>query len=217
MFKQNIEIDEMIKQTIKIDESKCVGCGLCVTACQEGVIGLVDGKAKLLHKDHCDGLGNCLPGCPVGAISFANGEAEEHREDSDCLDVHEAQTGKLACGCPSTQSKAIERNDRIDSREPQPVSFSDFSAVAETQLMQWPVQIQLVAPNAPYLKNARLLIAADCAAYAYGNFHNEYMKNRITLIGCPKLDDTDYSDKLTEILKYNDIESLAIVRMEVPC
>ena len=195
----------MIRKIIRIDESKCNGCGLCVSACREGAIGLVDGKAKLLSEDYCDGLGNCLPVCPTEAISF---EERDVALDEVAAKADTENKPETACGCPSMSSKSIER----DSGKP-----TRASAASETHLNQWPVQIKLVPPQAPYFKNANLLLAADCAAYAYGNFHSEYMKNRITLIGCPKLDDCDYSEKLTAILKNNDIKSLTVARMEVPC
>ena len=200
----------MKRKIIKIDEDLCVGCGLCADACKEGAIEIIDGKAKLVRDDYCDGLGNCLPACPTGAISFEKREAaafDESRGQQEKTKNEEPQ--KLACGCPGTQSRTIERKaafEKAQSAQP-----------AVSQLNQWPVQIKLVAPNAPYFKNANLLIAADCTAYAYGDFHNSFIKNKITLIGCPKLDETDYSEKLTEILEMNDIESITVVRMEVPC
>lgn len=205
----------MIRQIIKIDEEKCTGCGLCVNACHEGAIGMVDGKAKLLRDDYCDGLGNCLPACPTGAITFEEREAMEYNEQA----VREAmekkmqmnkQGEKLPCGCSGSNSKVIKREN---------ISCSADHAQKEvaSRLRQWPVQIKLVPINASYFNGANLLIAADCAAFAYGNFHEEFIKNRITLIGCPKLDDVDYTEKLTEIIKNNDIKSLTIVRMEVPC
>ena len=200
----------MVRKIIKIDEGKCDGCGLCVSACHEGAIGLVDGKAKLLRDDYCDGLGNCLPVCPTGAITFEEREAAEYDEAAAKSNTEDKRPETLACGCPGTHSKTIERESLCEPQNGKALSV-------ETHLNQWPVQIKLVPYNAPYFKNANLLVAADCAAYAYGNFHNEYMKNRITIIGCPKLDDVDYSDKLTSILKQNDIKSVTIVRMEVPC
>jgi len=195
----------MLRKIIKIDEYKCDGCGLCAEACHEGAIGILDGKAKLLRDDYCDGLGDCLPVCPTGAITFEEREAAEYDEAA----VKSRQPETLACGCPGTHSKSIEQT-KAEPAAGQP-------APAQTHLNQWPIQIKLVPVNAPYFKNAHLLIAADCAAYAYGNFHAEYMKNRITLIGCPKLDDGDYSEKLTDILKLNDIKSVMVARMEVPC
>ncbi len=188
----------MIRKIIKIDESKCNGCGLCVTACHEGAIAMENGKAKLIRDDYCDGLGNCLPVCPTDAISFERREAAEFDEEA----VLAASREKLPWGCPSTQSKALNTNRNNDMK---------------SHLNQWPVQIKLVPPNAPYFNNADLLISADCAAFAYGNFHEDFMKNKITLIGCPKLDDCDYSDKLTDILKLNNIKSVTVARMEVPC
>jgi Fe-S-cluster-containing hydrogenase component 2 len=198
----------MIRKIIEIDESKCDGCGLCVTACHEGAIGLVDGKAKLLRDDYCDGLGDCLPSCPTAAISFVEREAAEY--DEAAVKAHIAQQANPpAHGCPGTRTEALQRPEQPAA----PVGTHR----AETHLNQWPVQIKLVPPSAPYFANAHLLIAADCAAYAYGNFHAEYMKNSITIIGCPKLDVGDYSEKLTAILKMNTIQSVTVARIEVPC
>lgn len=208
----------MIRTIIKINEEECNGCGLCVRACHEGAIGLVDGKAKLLRDDYCDGLGNCLPVCPTGAITFEEREAAQFDEEAVKKNMEEANTTQveaLACGCPGTHSKTFARESSTVST--QAMSYAVEIAVPETQLNQWPVQIKLVPINAPYFKNANLLIAADCAAYSYGNFHNEFMKNRITIIGCPKLDEGDYSEKLTAILQANEIKSVTVVRMEVPC
>ena len=197
----------MKKEVITIDERKCNGCGACASACHMGAIGMVDGKAKLLREDYCDGLGRCLPVCPTGAISFKECEIEMENPQNTQQDV---QPKTLVCGCPSTNSKAIER-------DPNQVNQANNIALSETHLNQWPVQIKLVPTNAAYFKNAHLLIAADCAAYAYGHFHEEYMRNRITIIGCPKLDEGDYSEKLTAILSHNDIKSVAVARMKVPC
>ena len=197
----------MLRKIIRIDEEKCNGCGACAAACHEGAIEMVDGKAKLTREDYCDGLGDCLPACPVDAISFEMREAPAYDEEA----VHRAQAekaAKLPCGCPGSQSRSIQR--------PQ-TAPAEACAVPRSQLMQWPVQIKLVPINAPYFKNANLLIAADCTAYAYANFHQEFIRGRITLIGCPKLDEGDYAEKLTAILSGNDIKSVTIVRMEVPC
>ena len=196
----------MIRQVIKIEEDKCTGCGICADACQEGAIGIVDGKAKLLRDDYCDGLGNCLPTCPTNAISFETREAAAFDEDAVKQNMQKAkEQEKRAFVCPGSMAKAIKHNTETST----PVSTS--------QLSQWPVQIKLVPVNAPYFDNANLLIAADCSAYAYGNFHNKFIKNRITLIGCPKLDDIDYTEKLQAIIESNNIKSVTIVRMEVPC
>jgi ferredoxin len=195
----------MLRKIIKIDNEKCNGCGLCVSACHEGAIGIVGGKAVLMRDDYCDGLGNCLPVCPTGAIAFEEREAAPFNE----TEVKKNMEPNLPCGCPGTNAKAIQRDDAAQMpATPQP---------ATTQLRQWPVQIKLIPLSAPYLENANLLIAADCAAYAYGNFHQEFMRNKITIIGCPKLDEGDYSEKLTAILQSNNIKSVTVVRMEVPC
>lgn len=196
----------MIRKIIKIDTEKCNGCGLCAKACHEGAIEMINNKAVLTREDYCDGLGDCLPACPVNAISFEEREASEYNEEA----VKNAKLNKigkkLPCGCPGTQARAIKR-DREEKIITDGVS----------RLAQWPCQIKLVPVNAPYFENANLLIAADCTAYAYGSFHEEFMKNHITLIGCPKLDEGDYTDKLYEIIKNNNIKSVKIVRMEVPC
>lgn len=200
----------MIRRVIKIDESKCTGCGLCVNACHEGAIGLKNGKAVLLRDDYCDGLGDCLPSCPTEAISFEEREALAYDEEAVKANMakKKATINIPFAGCPGSMNKEIKREKK---------NTKLTMESCESQLRQWPVQIKLVSPNAPYLNGAKLLIAADCTAYAYGNFHNKFIKNRVTLIGCPKLDEGDYSEKLTEILKYNDIKDVKIVRMEVPC
>ena len=200
----------MIRKIIKIDESKCDGCGLCVSACREGAIGMVDGKAKLLRDDYCDGLGDCLPVCPTAAITFEEREAAEFDEAAVKANIENKQPETLACGCPGTSSKSFKREKPGDPIQPQ-------TEPVRTHLNQWPVQIKLVPVNAPYFEGANLLVAADCAAYAYGDFHDKYMKNKITVIGCPKLDEGDYSEKLTAILKRNNIKSVTVVRMSVPC
>lgn len=203
----------MIRKIIKINEEKCNGCGLCANACHEGAIAMADGKAKLIRDDYCDGLGNCLPVCPTGAITFEEREAALYDEES--VKIHQAtlQPHKSPCSsgsCPGSRSKTIARTSV--SAEP----ATAFSPV-ESRLMQWPVQIKLVPTNAPYFENANLLVAADCTAYAYADFHNRFIKNHITLIGCPKLDEGSYAEKLTEILRRNNIKSVSVVRMEVPC
>lgn len=204
----------MMRKIIKIDEEKCNGCGLCVEACHEEAIGMVNGKAKLLRDDYCDGLGDCLPTCPTNAISFEYREAAEYDEVAvkANMEAKKAQKKTLACGCPGSQSKSINREVSNSTS-----ISNDIVEIKGSQLNQWPVQIKLVPTNASYLKNASLLIAADCTTYAYGNFHNKFMKNKVTLIGCPKLDEVDYAEKLTEILKENDIKNIVVTRMEVPC
>ena len=199
----------MIRKIIKIDEEKCNGCGACAAACHEGAIEMINGKAKLTREDYCDGLGDCLPSCPTDAISFEEREAPAYDEAAVLAAKAKKEAGHtLHCGCPGTQSKAIKR-EVCDIAQPE--------VSAESRLSQWPVQIKLVPVNAPYFDKANLLIAADCTAYAYGNFHNEFIRNHITLIGCPKLDEGDYAEKLTAIIANNNIKSVTIVRMEVPC
>ena len=217
----------MKRRIIKIDENLCNGCGLCAEACHEGAIGMVDGKAKLLREDYCDGLGDCLPACPMKAITFEEREAPAY----DAEAVRKAQEAKKQAvpgGCPGSMAKAIQRepsaaplpcgcpgsNAKAIRRENAPTAAA---APVSSRLRQWPVQIKLVPVNAPYFDGADLLIAADCTAYAYGNFHNDIIKNRITIIGCPKLDEGDYAEKLTQIIANNDIKSVTIARMQVPC
>jgi len=196
----------MLRKIIKIDQEKCNGCGACAAACHEGAIEMVNGKAVLTREDYCDGLGDCLPACPVDAISFEEREAPAYDEEAVRKAKMQKHGAKLPCGCPGTQSKAIRRDAPTVCATP-----------VSSRLSQWPVQIKLVPVNAPYFDGANLLIAADCTAYAYGDFHNTFIKNRITLIGCPKLDEGDYTEKLTQIIAKNDIKSVTVVRMEVPC
>lgn len=197
----------MIRKIIKINDEKCNGCGACAAACHEGAIGMVNGKAKLLYEDYCDGLGDCLPVCPVDAITFEEREAPAYNEAAVLAAKGKSQE-TLPCGCPGTQSRVIRREETL--------SVCDSSQFV-SRLSQWPVQIKLAPANAPYFDDANLLVAADCTAYAYGRFHDDFIRNRITLIGCPKLDDGDYTEKLTQIIANNNIKSLTIVRMEVPC
>lgn len=196
----------MVRKIIEINEEKCNGCGACADACHEGAIGMVDSKAKLLRDNYCDGLGDCLPACPTGAITFVEREAAAY-DEAAVLAAKTQKKQSLACGCPGSAAKAIERKEKV----------SVSSVQQESQLQQWPVQIKLVPVNAPYFNEAKLLIAADCTAYAYANFHQNFINGHITLIGCPKLDAEDYADKLTEIIKNNDIRSVTVVRMVVPC
>ena len=198
----------MIRKIIHIDQEKCNGCGACASACHEGAIAMVDGKAQLLQDDYCDGLGDCLPACPTGAITFTQREAAPY--DEAAVQAHLArkkEEAPLPCGCPGSQSRAIHREESPAPARP----------AVSSQLRQWPVQIKLAPVNAPYFDGAHLLIAADCTAYAYGNFHQDFIRGKVVLIGCPKLDEGDYTEKLTQIIRQNDIKSLTIVRMEVPC
>ena len=204
----------MIRKIIKIDEEKCNGCGLCVKACHEGAIQMIDGKASLIRDDYCDGLGDCLPVCPTNAISFEMREALEYNEEA-VNENKKSANNSMPCGCPGTNIKTFNR--KLTLNKPTVNNNNNINNNIESKLNQWPVQIKLVPINAPYFDNANLLIAADCSAYAYGNFHNDFMRNHITLIGCPKLDMVDYKVKLTEIIKNNNIKSVTVVRMEVPC
>ena len=200
----------MIRKIIHIDEEKCNGCGACADACHEGAIGMVDGKAKLLRDDYCDGLGDCLPACPTGAITFVEREAAAYDEQAVLTSkAKKSDRGKAFTGCPGQRMRQFKREEEPQADTP--------AAAVRSQLAQWPCQIRLVPVNAPYFDGAKLLIAADCTAYAYANLHQELMKGKITLIGCPKLDPVEYSEKLTEIIAGNDIRSVTVVRMEVPC
>lgn len=202
----------MIRKIIQIDEEKCNGCGACADACHEGAIGMVNGKAKLLRDDYCDGLGDCLPTCPTGAISFVEREAAAYDEKAvqEHMQKKNAQTITSAgshTGCPGSRMQQFKRQE----------AASPIPAQVNSQLGQWPCQIKLVPVSAPYFNGAKLLIAADCSAYAYARMHDDFMRGKITLIGCPKLDSIDYSEKLTQIIQSNDIQSVTVVRMEVPC
>lgn len=195
------------RKIIRIDEEKCNGCGLCAAACHEGAIEMVKGKAHLMREDYCDGLGDCLPACPTGAITFEEREAPAYDHAAVMAAKQKKEAGTLPCGCPGSQSKTIVHAAATPASAPQ----------MQSELNQWPVQIKLVPANAPYLNGARLLVAADCTAFSYGDFHRRFIRNHITLIGCPKLDEGDYAEKLTEILRSNEIKSVTVVRMSVPC
>ncbi len=203
----------MLRNIVKIDPEKCNGCGLCVDACHEGALKLINGKAELVSDSYCDGLGDCLPKCPTGAITI------EKREASDYAINTKKEQAKIGCdnvngGCPGSMNKTINREEQIDKMQEQ--STNVISKV-QSQLQQWPVQIKLVAPNSPFFDGASILVAADCTAFAYENLHEDFIKGRVTLIGCPKLDSIDYSEKLTEILKLHDIKNITVLKMEVPC
>ena len=200
----------MKRNIINIDEEKCNGCGLCVNACHEGALQMVNGKAKLISDSYCDGLGACLPECPTGAITIEEREAAGFDEEAVNKHLDNKQSARHAGGgCPSSRAITMERLAQVDPAKTAPQMASE--------LRQWPCQIKLVPPNAPYFDGAKLLIAADCTAYAYAGVHDKFMKGKITLIGCPKLDMEDYSEKLTQILSYNDIRSVEVLRMSVPC
>lgn len=216
----------MERKIIVIDEDKCNGCGICAEACHEGAIGMVNGKAKLLREDYCDGLGDCLPACPVQAISFEMREAPayDHAAVMAAQAAKKAQQGAAAPaphehthqhphhgGCPGSMARGLKT-----AQQAAPENAS-APTTSPSQLAQWPVQIQLVPVKAPFYEGAHLLIAADCTSFAYANFHHDFMRGRVTLIGCPKLDDAEYAEKLTAILQQNDIRSVTVARMQVPC
>ena len=220
----------MIRKIIQIDTDKCNGCGACANACHEGAIAMVNGKAKLMRDDYCDGFGDCLPHCPTGAITFVEREAAAYDEKA----VEENKRQKAAAaqkplgGCPGSAARSMFHQpvpqmhhgcpgSQMRQMQHKPEPAGEDMPVLRSQLSQWPVQIKLVPVNAPYFDGAKLLIAADCTAYAYASMHQDFIRGRITLIGCPKLDDADYADKLTEILRSNTIQSVTVVRMEVPC
>lgn len=223
----------MIRRIIQIDEEKCNGCGACAKACHEGAISMVNGKAKLMRDDYCDGLGDCLPNCPVDAIHFVEREAaaydaeavkqnmlkkqQEEAAKQNAGEGSKAPVKPFAGGCPGTRMRMMNRGESTQNTESEEEGRETAKSVNKSMLSQWPVQIKLAPVNAPYFDGAKLLIAADCSAYAYGDFHNHFIKGHVTLIGCPKLDNVDYSEKLTEIIKNNKIKSVTIVRMEVPC
>ena len=200
----------MIRKIIQIDREKCNGCGACASACHEGAIGMVDGKAALLRDDYCDGLGDCLPACPTGAITFVEREAAAYDEAAVLAHKQAKQAREAHAGCPGHQLHRFARPEV-------PAAAAAPAPAAPSQLGQWPCQIKLVPVNAPYFAGAKLVVAADCTAFAYANLHQEFMKGKITLIGCPKLDSVDYSEKLAQILALNEIRSLTVLRMEVPC
>lgn len=223
----------MIRRIIQIDEEKCNGCGACAKACHEGAISMVNGKAKLMRDDYCDGLGDCLPNCPVDAIHFVEREAAAYdaeavkqnmlkKQQEEAVKQNAEEGPKVpvkpfAGGCPGTRMRMMNRGESTQNTESEEEGRETAKSVNKSMLSQWPVQIKLAPVNAPYFDGAKLLIAADCSAYAYGDFHNHFIKGHVTLIGCPKLDNVDYSEKLTEIIKNNKIKSVTIVRMEVPC
>ena len=216
----------MKRKIITIDPNLCNGCGLCISACHEGALKLVDGKAKLISDSYCDGLGACLPECPTGAIKIVEREAAAFDEAAVAAKKHSGGTPvpqpaatmgtpvpSLACGCPGKMAKTLVRPPASAEAAAEPAADSAIAS----RLVNWPVQIKLVPISAPYLKNAALLIAADCSAFAYPDIHRRFMANKVTLIGCPKLDEVDYAEKLTAILQANDIRSVTVLRMEVPC
>ena len=217
----------MKRRIIEIDRDKCNGCGACASACHEGAIGMADGKAELLRDDYCDGLGDCLPACPTGAIAFVEREAaaydeaavlaarnaHAHDETPGGAMPNAAKNG-VPQGCPGSRSREISHAQHSAQAQ---VQAQAQAAEQPSRLQQWPVQIKLVPTRAPYFDGAELLVAADCTAFAHGAFHERFIKDHITLVGCPKLDGTDYSEKLAEIFRRNDIRSAFVARMEVPC
>lgn len=222
----------MIRNIVHIDKEKCDGCGLCVSACHEGAIGMINGKAQLLRDDYCDGLGDCLPACPANAITIIQREAQDYDEAAvirTIMDRAKAESHATmpSHGCPSSQVKHFKRPSSSTSNSSDTLATTSLTATAAdnsstadkrpSRLSQWPIQIKLAPTNAAFFQDADLLIAADCCAFAYGNFHDEFIADRICLIGCPKLDGVNYADKLSEICTNNSIRSITVCRMEVPC
>jgi len=203
----------MKRNIITIDEAKCTGCGLCVDACHEGALRMVDGKARLVSESYCDGLGACLPACPADAIRIKEREAAAFDEAAVAAHLAPAVApvvAPLPCGCPGTMARTI-------ARAPAVPEVASAPADTVSALTTWPVQIKLVPVNAPYLQGAALLVAADCTAFALPDIHRRFMRGKVVLIGCPKLDAGDYAEKLTAILQANEIRSITVLRMEVPC
>lgn len=224
----------MKRNVIEINEDKCIGCGLCAGACMQGAIEIIDGKAKLVSESYCDGLGMCLPKCPVDAIHVVEKETDAFDQARKNIKSEVNQNSKttskttseepMACGCSGTHAKAFDRTNIVtldlpSTKKTDTINLTTGEQVSvPSELMQWPVQLRLISPNAPYLNGADLLIAADCTAFAYGDFHRDFIKGKVTVIGCPKLDDNQYnSEKIAQILSSNDIKSITVVRMEVPC
>lgn len=203
----------MVRKIIKIDEEKCNGCGICANACHEGAIDIIDGKAKLVREHFCDGLGDCLPGCPTGAITFEEREAPAYDEQAVMAAKQNKESKETFHQCPGTMMRQMNRASKTVVSE----MNGDEGSSVRSELQNWPVQIKLAPVQAPYFEGAKLLIAADCTAYAYANFHKEFIKGRVVLIGCPKLDAIDYTEKLTAIISNNNITGVTVVRMEVPC
>jgi len=203
----------MKRRIIRIDEEKCNGCGACAEACHEGAIQIIDGVAKLTREDYCDGLGDCLPNCPTGAIRFEEREAPAYDEAAVRAAKAQRRTAEAqGGGCPGSRARTLTPRSGAAAG-----TIDAPRGPVQSQLRQWPVQIKLAPVNAPWFDGARLLVAADCTAYAYGSFHGDFIRGRVVLVGCPKLDGVDYSEKLEAILRENDIRDLTIVRMEVPC
>ncbi|ADQ07276.1 4Fe-4S ferredoxin iron-sulfur binding domain protein [Caldicellulosiruptor hydrothermalis 108] len=208
----------MIRKIVKINEEKCNGCGLCVNACVEGAIELVNGKAKLVSEEYCDGLGNCLPVCPTGAIEIIEAEAKPFNEKAVEERLNQKkQREQFSCMCPGSQERVIERSSKLEAQEEKNQRVQE-SKEELSELVNWPVQLNLVNPYAKFFDNAHILIAADCVAYAYASFHRDFMKGKVTIIGCPKLDNIEYYyEKILEIIQSHNIKSITVVKMEVPC
>lgn len=214
---------KVLRKIIQIDEDKCDGCGQCAEACHEGAIRIIEGKAKLVSDSYCDGLGDCIGECPMGAISFIEREAEPYDEEAVRKNIEAKKTGEtLPCGCPGSMARSLKDPSRAEPKASGDCACTsrqiDVSGAVSSELSNWPVQLRLVPENAPYLEGADILLAADCAAAASPDFHARFVRGRVLLMGCPKLDDADYyREKLARIIKVNRTPSILVVRMEVPC
>lgn len=214
--------DKIMRKIIKIDEEKCDGCGICADACHEGAIRIIDGKAKLVSESYCDGLGDCIGECPRGAISFEMREAAAYDEEAVKQHMAAKNAAPLPCGCPGTMARDLRKAERPETPKAAPCACSGGGEEGErpSELGNWPVQLRLVPENAPYLRGAKIVMAADCTPFAFAGFHERFLAggDKVCLVGCPKLDDAGaYMEKLARIIALNEPEQIHVIYMEVPC